>query len=290
MGCQLSTERLNANGVYGFLPTSDPIESSNHLQPFPIITSFFHDGGPSYSLSGPDEDPADPQRILLLCGDENEILYLDGQPASQNQFFFECPGQDEYLSSTPIEDRVYCSATAPPTATPSVAPSTQPSAAPSMAPSTQPSAAPSMAPTTLARANRNDQCQNAFPLVFWDDDLSFEGQTLGARVSTNLFGLGIDAHGPSVWFSFQGTGETYRLTMDCDQDPWDASVRVFSGSCDEYGGDYYGGRGFCLDDSKSIDGIQTQEGKQYLVLVEGFTDNQDGLPDYGHFQLSISQE
>lgn len=98
---------------------------------------------------------------------------------------------------------------------------------------------------------------------------SVEGTTHGATVSTGLFGFDFATNGPTVWYSFVGTGETFVLDMDCGSVEWYSLVRVFGDSCDQHDGETYHQRyGMCEKD-RVLDGVTTVPGRQYFVSVEG---------------------
>lgn len=96
-----------------------------------------------------------------------------------------------------------------------------------------------------------------------------QGTTLYATVSYDILGMrGIDSTGPSVWYTFVGTGDTVSVTLDCSG--WNASVRVMAmNHCHEYAGQYSGRGNQCVDGVRSPQ-VETVAGQPYAVLIEGY--------------------
>ena len=130
----------------------------------------------------------------------------------------------------------------------------------------------------------NNDCETAEQIALSEP---ITGTIIGATPSQNIFGLGVDTEGPTVWYSFRGTGETIKLQMDCGETKWDATVRVVGGGCNQYNGAFYTGAHMC-EEGVVLVGIWTQLGQDYVVMVEDYSDTGSmRLPGQGDFTMTI---
>lgn len=87
-----------------------------------------------------------------------------------------------------------------------------------------------------------------------------------------------------------GTGATFAVDLDCEDEQWDAQVHVFGGTCDVFDGEtFHEVTNMCMPDV-FLGGFSTVPGRQYFVTVEGLSEEisgSSGGEESGPFTLNL---
>jgi hypothetical protein len=139
----------------------------------------------------------------------------------------------------------------------------------------------------FAQAPPNDLCINAQPMSSFATQ--FCGTTIGATADVpnngDLCGLGADAEGLGVWYTFSGNGNEWYFDFPASAN-WDPEVNAYSGTCTNLvcvGGDDDSGNGFSAQFS-----INTIPGTTYFLYVHDALTSVTGAFCFNINQCGIS--
>lgn len=135
----------------------------------------------------------------------------------------------------------------------------------------------------------NNDCSSAQNLILPAslDSLSETSGTTNSATTSSIFGLA-DTDGPTVWYRFIGTGQTFEVNLDCGSTPFNAAVKVLSGNgCDVYAGQYFGSGDMCQNGVSIF--VDTLTDVEYFVIVEGI-DFDSEVPSTGDFTLILHDD